>query len=131
LDTASAAGTIDFVRVKHRSRVTAVFGIFTGSKSRPSINGTSRGVHNELSPTTFTNYQDDFTTDPDDAAAWTNAKINAKKFGVFLEIVGNDQDADGYVDAAEITVEVWGTAVTDNLSTRFVQAGPVNSFSGG
>lgn len=112
LDTASAVGTIDFIRVIIKGRATK-----TGSGSAvgaviPRLNGVDRGSSQTLT-TSFVAYSQDFTIDPADAAAWTNAKLNAQTFG--LSIHADSTDAafltSSLVRMSEYSVEVWGTAV--------------------
>lgn len=107
IQTAAAAGVISFLRIGVRARVTGNGG--ESATFQPRINGTDRGTLTGLS-STFTLYTQDFTTDPADALAWTNAKVNAQTFGLALEDFYNDAFTPGGANlrVAEYSIELWG-----------------------
>lgn len=106
VDTASTTGGISFVRVKARARVAG-----TGSSGtwQPRINGTARGTPTALTAS-FADYTQDFTTDPADSNAWTNAKVNAQTFGVYIEVLEPDANfpTAGILRFSEFEIQLWG-----------------------
>lgn len=114
LQTASASGAISFVRVKGRVKTAAYSGAGSGSVGggiQPLINGVLRGSE-DAGGASFANVQQDFATDPADAAAWTNAKVNAQTFGQRVRAAATDADTSWTTgcrtDLAEFSVELWG-----------------------
>lgn len=104
--TASTAGGLSFLRVKARARVT---GAGSSGTWQPRINGTPRGTATALS-TSFTDYTQDFTTDPADSNAWTDAKVNAQTFGVLLQAAELDANfpTAAVIRFSEFEVQLWG-----------------------
>lgn len=109
LQTASAAGAISFVRIAGRCEVIrdAGAGAFFG-RFRPRINGVNRGSDDTGLASSFAEFHQDFATDPADAGAWTNAKVNAQTFGVKLECNSIDVDTSVLERLSEYRVELWG-----------------------
>lgn len=109
IDTASASGALSFVRVKIRAQMTGTGDVDNTGTVVPRINGTNRGGAASLTGSYVTN-QWDFTTDPADSLAWTNAKVNAQTWGVDLTASVNDTDfiCNGDLRLSEFVVELWG-----------------------
>jgi hypothetical protein len=110
IDAASVTGAISFIRIKARGQYVKVGGDGTVQcRWQPRINGVDRGVQQQFS-SAFANFSQDFSTDPADGLAWTNAKVNAQTFGTTLEIITNaatvDNTAEGWL--SEWSVELWG-----------------------
>lgn len=125
VDTASVSGTITFIRVKIRARQAVTAGTGPISKEwSPYINGTRRGNLTGLS-TSYTWMTEDFATDPADGVAWTNAKINAQKFGYEIRLISSDgaYSTAANIRVSEVALEVWGPgADTVNVPTADVTA---------
>lgn len=130
LQTASAVGVIDFVRIKMRGKVSSVGGGTASGTLQPRINGTLRGSPQTLSGA-FANMPDqDFATDPADGLAWTNAKLNAQSFGLQEYVITSDPGVfgtQGRADASEFSVEVWGTATQTSTPASVGMAAAVGA----
>jgi hypothetical protein len=111
IDSASVTGSISFLRMRARGKKHQVGGdgnVF--GRWQPRINGTDRGSQQELGNEVFADFSQDFSTDPADGLAWTNAKVNAQTFGTTLEVITNAATADNQAEVwlSEWFVELWG-----------------------
>ncbi len=102
--TAAVAGTIDFVRIICRARVTDPQGLGTiyGLAGVDAI-----GAQVPLT-TSYASYTFEGSTDPVDSNPWTNAKINSRKWGFFVTGQSGDPDDASDSEVTEYRVEVWG-----------------------
>jgi hypothetical protein len=109
LQTAAVAGDIAFIRVKASGLRTNI--VNTNAQWSPAINGVARGSLTALS-TANTAYSQDLATDPADGLAWTNAKVNAQTFGVYLTAWSDSPSFNktATARATEFEVELWGPA---------------------
>lgn len=108
LDSCSVSGVISKVVVTIRGKRT---GSAAGVAARVQVDldGVAYGTA-QSHGSTFANKTFEFATDPTDAAAWTAAKINAKKWGVFgtLACTCMKFDRTGEHYLSEFKVEVYG-----------------------
>lgn len=134
LQTASVSGTISFLRFIFRHKVAKSTGSGSASGShQPRINGVARGSAASSSGS-FAESSQDFATDPADAAAWTNAKINAQTFGIQQYALTNDPGVyltNARADLSEFRVEVWGPPLPQTSTPASVSAtATVNAATG-
>lgn len=109
LDTAAVAGGISFVRVIARNKlVDGTAGLNAQGTYRPSWGGADRGAEHAVGA--VANDDQDFSVDPADGQPWTNAKINALKWGWFLRAFVGTDSFDDTIDVmcVDFKLELWG-----------------------
>jgi len=110
MTTAAVSGAISFVRFKIRGKRLPNNANAVGKLS-PCGAGTQIGTLTSMTAS-YVDYQFDFTTDPIAGGAWTNAKINAQSWGVYISSLSTYSLKNGSCNTyfSEFRMEVWGPA---------------------
>lgn len=120
LDPATSAGTHAFIRIVSRTDRVGSPALGIAARYQPSIDGVSRGTLHDVFAAEDDAQQ--FTLDPADGLPWTNAKLNAQKFGWYLEAgaAGAPLSLDAVCTCAvvDFRVEVWGEDVSGASTTE-------------
>ena len=102
---------IEKVRVIARARRVTTAGSGRALRNvQARASGTTQGAA-QAAGAVFGNLSYDITTDPLDSQPWSVAKINAAKFGFFIDAATFDENSGGVVQISDLKVEVWGTVV--------------------
>ena len=109
LDSLSYSGPISFLRIRIRGSYANIIGSTGNATAQPHIAGVGRGTPVAFGTGDAWDAQD-FTTDPADAAAWTQAKVNAQKMGWKLGLSEGEGTYLGVKEGRvpEFEVQVWG-----------------------
>jgi hypothetical protein len=115
-----AGQSIDFVRVRIRAKRVGSAGTAT---VQPAMNATAVGSPVAVVPAPGW-IEQDFETDPLDAAPWTATKINSRKWGWYSHTVTSTPFSQTENWQTEMAVEAWGTElVVEEVHEATLRAG--------